>query len=469
MVGELLTSADAAARQSKPDVRAAALLRIARVQIALDRNQARQTFEQALDEIRRIPGRDGAYLLEHARLCAAAVAPDLLPSIPSAEHDWLRHLEGENLGWTMIEHGNLEAAREFVMRHDDAATFPFPVAGMLIDKVDTQDRLALLRRAVAAWREARDDRFVWLFQYRWKLLLEQEAREIVREFVGVALAAADKPMQATYDREGTIRITSFREHTLFQVLHILRRLDEPLLESLIGSHSQLAAAARRFPNGMESAIEEAEERRKSEGSSGGGFVMGGSSGDFPYLTSLMQGSQDGDFEQAMEHARQQYRSDAGPEDRNLVPAEFWPSANRFRSILYAAGKRLGAEASRYLARIDDPDLRLFAQIELAAALAGIPEFRGVQREHRPRPRATVLPIPVPSQGAEVLSPRRKTIRCPKCNWVPQRDHRWQCKCGHSWNTFETGGACPACSYQWSVTACLWCGETSAHSDWYLRR
>ena len=77
MVGELLASALEVAQHSKPDVRVAALLRIARVQTVLDRGQARRTFEQALDTIRRIPGRDGAFLLEHARLFAAAIAPDL--------------------------------------------------------------------------------------------------------------------------------------------------------------------------------------------------------------------------------------------------------------------------------------------------------------------------------------------------------------------------------------------------------
>jgi hypothetical protein len=467
VVGELLVSAYAAAEHSKPDVRAAALLRIARVQTTLDRSHARRTFEQALDEIRRIPGRDGAFLLEHARLFAAAVAPDLLPSIP-AEHHMSRHFEADNLGRTMIEHGNLEAALEFVMRYDDASTFPFSMAAMLIERVDAQERLALVRRAAGAWREAHDDSFVWLFQSRWKLLPDEEAREIVREVVRAALDEPDKPIDATYDQEGTIKITSFSEHTLFQVLHILRHLDLPLLESLLSSHPQFAAAARRFPYGMESIMLEAEERKKSAGERCGGFVVAGSPSDFPYLRALMQGSHDGDFEQPMEHARQQYRHDAAPEDCNLVPTEFWPSASRFRSILYAAGKRLGADASRYLARIDDPDLRLFAQIELAAALAGLPEFRGIQREYRPRSMRARRQMLRPAQGSPVLGPGGETIRCPKCNWVPHENDAWCCKCGHAWNTFKTGGACPACRYQWEVTACLSSGEVSAHSDWYVR-
>lgn len=402
MVAELLTSAHAAAEHSKPDVRAAALLRIARVQTTRDRSQARRTFEQALDEIRRIPGQNGAFLSEQARLFAAAIAPDMLPSIPSEPHT-RRHFEAENLGRIMLEHGNLEAALEFVMRYDDASTFPFSIAGMLIERVDAPERLALIRRAISAWREAHGDRFLGLFQYRWKLLPDEEARAIVREVVRVALDQPDRPIQATYNREETIQITSFREHNLFQVLHILRHLDPPLLESLLSSHPQFATAAARFPYGIDSMMQEAEERKKSGGQSCGGFVMAGSSRDFAYLRALMQGSQDGDFDHAMEHAQQQYWIDAAPEDRNLAPAEFWASANRFRAILYSAGKRLGSAASLYLVRIDDPDLRLFAQIELAAALAGAPEFRGIQREYR-RPSVRTRQIPRPPQGPSILSP-----------------------------------------------------------------
>jgi hypothetical protein len=60
------------------------------------------------------------------------------------------------------------------------------------------------------------------------------------------------------------------------------------------------------------------------------------------------------------------------------------------------------------------------------------------------------------------------IRCPKCAWVPRREDRWGCRCGHAWNTFDTGGKCPGCGFQWSVTQCLRCKEYSPHLDWYVR-
>src|SRR6201998_1188981 len=35
------------------------------------------------------------------------------------------------------------------------------------------------------------------------------------------------------------------------------------------------------------------------------------------------------------------------------------------------------------------------------------------------------------------------IRCPLCGWSPRKQDKWVCTCGHSWNTFDTGGVCPA--------------------------
>ena len=58
------------------------------------------------------------------------------------------------------------------------------------------------------------------------------------------------------------------------------------------------------------------------------------------------------------------------------------------------------------------------------------------------------------------------IRCPLCGWAPAAADRWMCRCHHSWNTFDTGGVCPSCLYQWANTQCLACHGWSLHSDWY---
>jgi len=58
------------------------------------------------------------------------------------------------------------------------------------------------------------------------------------------------------------------------------------------------------------------------------------------------------------------------------------------------------------------------------------------------------------------------IRCPLCGWTPRKKDLWQCSCGHIWNTFDTGGFCPACLYAWTSTQCLRCDRWSPHPDWY---
>jgi hypothetical protein len=61
---------------------------------------------------------------------------------------------------------------------------------------------------------------------------------------------------------------------------------------------------------------------------------------------------------------------------------------------------------------------------------------------------------------------RDKLRCPLCAWVPRKSDRWFCTCGCAWNTFDTGGRCPECSYQWTETQCFACEEFSPHRAWY---
>jgi hypothetical protein len=350
------------------------------------------------------------------------------------------------------------------------------------------DRATVFRRATEAWRNGRDDspddffrsmgrdQFIQLFQRHWALLPAAEAREVAREIVRQILDQPDHRMNSGHG-EG-VTISSSRDNSLFEIFHVLQHLDPPLADSLIADHPQLAAITLRYPNGLETVRQEAEEQQKktSKQSSGSEDGVGGDPRDFPFQRALLAASRDGDFKPAMEHALEKYRQDTGPENPNYAPKEFWASTLRFRKLFYRAGKKLGMKATDYLELVPDDDLQLFSLIELAGALAGVAELWTTSQVHRQRnatlPKGTDEPViasvscGLAATGEPMRSPDGLAIRCPKCKWTPGSETRWGCKCGHVWNTFWTHGLCPACQYQWTVTACHKCGENSTHSEWY---
>lgn len=70
------------------------------------------------------------------------------------------------------------------------------------------------------------------------------------------------------------------------------------------------------------------------------------------------------------------------------------------------------------------------------------------------------------KDTEKKGPSGPRIRCPLCAWSPKPADLWMCACGHHWHTFDTGGVCPNCLYQWTQTCCPSCIKWSAHSNWY---
>jgi hypothetical protein len=103
----------------------------------------------------------------------------------------------------------------------------------------------------------------------------------------------------------------------------------------------------------------------------------------------------------MEHALEKYLEDTGPENPNYAPKEVSASTLRIRKFFYAAGKKLGTKATDYLELVPDDDVRLFARIELASALAGVAELWTTSQIHRQRHAA--LPktdFTLPAKNAE---------------------------------------------------------------------
>jgi hypothetical protein len=413
---DLLTTARSQAERSSPPVRAVALMRIAHVESATELGKAPVTLEMALDEIRALSGRDRQELFTQAQQVAAAFAPDLLKVLPATRRIPGGHECGVLLS-IMLEHGRVDSAFDYILG-DFPFGFPLGHTANLMQKLDTPRRLSVLHRAISAWRAPQgielmsqrpipnlnghdkvviylsqlQGHFIRLFQNQWHILPPDEALSVVREIVQIALERPDLGTSAGYP-DG-IHFTSSREHALFGVLHILRHLDPVLGESLVAHQTQLAAAAQRYPNGIETmqreAERQAEESLKLMAASGetctGGFILSGDSRDFSRQMALHTSSQAGDFGPSIDHALELYREDTSPESPNEALKAFWPSTSSLRTTLYSAGKRLGPDAAKLLERIDDADLHLFAQIALAAAFAGVPALPEIFMKQRRPPQ-----------------------------------------------------------------------------------
>jgi hypothetical protein len=502
MPDELLENARKQAEQAEPSVRASALLRIARVESTLDASRARGTLLEGLDAVQKLSSPVRDHLFQEARTVAAAVSPELLADIPITQHLGVpERFATSTLVQTMLAHGHVEAAFDYLLRSDNSTSFPFPIVGNVLQHLDPNSpesaarRMVLLRRAVEAWRRTHfddphqeRDHFVRFFGHFWTEFPAEEALAIARTIVAQATEWPDMGTSSGYPSE--IRFTSHCQNTLFQILHILRHLDPALAQSLIDSHDQLAAGARRYPNGLQTMNEEANaeaERRKAEGATcgggGGGYIMAGDPRDRDAQRRLMDATRSGDFAPSVEDAIEKYREDTAPTARNYAPKEYWPSTGAFRKLFYEAGRRVGSEAARLLERVPDEDLRLFATIELAAAQAGAPAASSIIQMtqphpmNQPRPRNSpgfqrgriIASMPVNGESANgppLRSPDGRLIRCPKCLFQPPADHRWICKCDHVWNTFETSGHCPSCHVNWAVVVCPRCGEVHDRQRWY---
>lgn len=506
MSGDLLEKARQQAEKAEPSLRSAALLRIARVEAVANATQARTSLLEALEIIRSLPSPNREHHFEEARTVSAAVDPSLLAEIPANSFD--RHEDHTNFQiiQAMIAHDHLDAAFDYVQSQGSSASFPFSMVASVLHQLDPQvpesaaRRMTLLRTAVEFWRQRvsvsrphESDSFLRLFGYRWKEFPQEEALQVTRTIVARATEEPDTEISAGYPNE--IYFTSSRQHTLFLILHVLRHFDPALAQSLIDSHDQLSAAARRYPNGLQTMREEAEAeaaRRKAEGATcGGGFNLPGDPKKLPRQLRLMEATRNGDFGPSIEDAIEKYRADTSPEAPNYAPKEYWPSTGACRTLFYQAGTRLGPEAIKLLEQIPDEDLRLFGSIELAAALAGAPAPSMINRK-RPHPLGSprirngrIVRSPEAARGGQGKSPTfgspsepvrwgetmrtpdGRLIRCPKCSFQPSADMRWFCKCSHVWNTFWTSGLCPACRFQWEVTKCHRCHEMSEHKAWYV--
>lgn len=475
MPQQLLLMSCEQAERSEPAVRAGAFLHIARVLARSDRDAAVGLLERGIRLAREQDNETASLLLANGVYLTAAVSPRhaiaLYADQKASRSIHFRH-DRSVVGMVnaMAQHGHIRDVLAYFEGPLPGDRFPLDFVGNLSRECrDDKTRLGLLSLAVREWKkgdwknahpgEGRPAQsFVFLFAHYWRLLPEEEARLLLREAIQWVREAPTEDYKFHLTNHPASPELTSNEHLLFLLLPAAQSLDPDLPASLFATCPQLDAAAKRWPKGMESVRDE-EPEWKFDRARDDSMTVG--------QHSIMEMSEAiaTDFKAAFREAGKEYAKDSNPENPNAAPKDAWPSAHEYRNILFKAGQHLGWAAEKYLDRIPDSDLRLFAQIELCAGVEDLPQigYFSSFRPSKPQQRR----VPSAAEIDDMWGPELSGICCPKCRWKPRAKCEWSCKCSHKWNTFETRGLCPGCAYQWELTGCLQCGAMSPHLEWYV--
>jgi hypothetical protein len=371
------------AEQSEPSVRTAALLRIARVLAKADQGEAERLLDRGLALLAELPEEERAAIAPQAMCLAACVAPDRAFALRATTTDPFGR---EKFLFDMVRHGHVAAAVDYLTQWSEAGEFPYHAAFETINYTKDNDlRRDILRSGLRAWHGRADrtwhsfDSLLQLFRFHWRVLPEDEARDAVRSLVGSMRERPDERLNGSYGgAHGTVTFSSYRPSLLFALLGPLKRLDPELADDVIGQNRELRRAAEIYPFGHDIEVDRSVEQLSAEAleqskSDWTGFAFG-------MQFFRIEDEKNGDYKNSFEHALRSYARDTNRAHPNPYPRECWPSAEDFRVILYAAGRYDAESGAHLLDRIPDVGLRLFAEIEFAAGLAGIEQIGSITRE-----------------------------------------------------------------------------------------
>jgi hypothetical protein len=295
--------------------------------------------------------------------------------------------------FNMLRHGHLAEAVACLSDPPWHEQYPYTAATEAISRSrnDEESQRNILRSAIRARLSdlgSAAHGFDLLFALEWSLLPAEEAQAAVRNIVQRIVEEPDGQTQSRFshsDSGRVVRFSSIRESSLFEIFGVVLQLDAELADSLCCEYPQLAVAVVVFPQGYHTGF--AAERAKGSPEQTGvkceqpDYITVGHSRLLPIPEALST-----EFREPFEEALRLYALDTDSDNPNQAPRECWPSAMEFRNILFKAGQHEGRAAARHLDRVPDRDLRLFAQIELIAGIAGLPPFGGMTMPPRPRPR-----------------------------------------------------------------------------------
>jgi hypothetical protein len=412
MPRQLLDEAIEQSHQSSPSVRAMALLHIARVLTALDRMEAKRTLGQALAEIDALPATDREPAMNDIVSLIATVSPEqAFLRLPLLERGWR---QADWMLRNMLDHGH--KAEVIAYLADPLPGMSYPSMAMLQTlahcRQDPEAQRTILRGGIRAMRSAAEgetphavvgperSEFVRAFVNYWKILPREEAAQFLHEYVDRVLREPDDRSDCKFSLPtGTVRFSSKRQRELFEILGPLRELEPVLTDSLIRDHDQLAKAAALLPRGLEEYLS-----TETAGVAPSLPIEPMEWDEVNYGWIPVSLWLETAYPKLLNAALNRYAIDTAAANPNRAPREIWPSTQSFRALLYRVGRHEGRAATARLEGIPDDDLRLFAKIELAAALAGLKAFGGTEQP------------PGPLESAEEYEPTSLDLAAVPIRW-----------------------------------------------------
>ncbi len=251
----------------EPGMRAYALLQLARAYATFDRPKALELLNQAFTAAAGLPNDSSSKprLQEQALDAMASMNPQHVDELISQVPAEVRQSALQALVTYYQENRQVDRAMDIIGRISSEGGFPYGAASRLMQALppeSTAERLQLFSAALASFREEKptpersvmgESDFGELVTKNWQGL----PAALVREAIDQILARAESPDSGSEEltfvgREGSLAFNSAYEWRLFQLLPVLRRIDESAAEDLLKRNERLAAQVRRFPQGMQS-------------------------------------------------------------------------------------------------------------------------------------------------------------------------------------------------------------------------
>jgi tetratricopeptide (TPR) repeat protein len=301
---QLLTAAEADAGGLQGGMRAYALLQIARAYERTNKVKALELLEGAFTATREMD--DDGRLQTRASL-QEDILKEMVPLAPERVDELLTQIDAgrraavlESLLTSFERNKQLDRAVEVIYRIAGDGEFPYGAAQRVLQAMPEEERAEQLPQmfnmALASFRDhppqsgmmtQRGD-LGFLLRAFWRQLPRDQVKAAIQEMLkqteeaGQGDSGKGGTPVAFWSQKGSVSFSSMYQYRLFDLLPILRAVDEDEAERLLKKNQEVQALMKQYPEGMQSLTAPEPQRPAQRGGSrpgqggGGGGGMGGS-------------------------------------------------------------------------------------------------------------------------------------------------------------------------------------------------